>query len=63
MDGPIYNATFLRGLAVTRLRLDDLGRIVEAEGFDEHLRRWTHRATYESSTRFSTAIWTRESES
>lgn len=56
----IYNATFLRGLAVTRIRLDELGRIVEAEGYDEQLRKWTHRATYESSTRFATATWTRE---
>lgn len=54
---PIYNAAYLRGLAVTRLRIDELGRIVEAEGYDEQLRHWTYLADYGVSARVPMATW------
>lgn len=56
---PIYNATYLRGLAISRMRLDELGRIVEAEGYDGLLRHWTYRAVY-AVNRFLSADWTWE---
>jgi hypothetical protein len=56
----IYNTTYLRGLAVTRIRLDKDGRIIEAEGYDERLRHWTYRAEYEVVSRFAAAKWTVE---
>lgn len=40
---PFYNPAYLRGLSVTRIRVDGDGVIIEAEGYDGSLRKWAYR--------------------